>query len=208
VCDVTLVQFFAEDDKKSESRRSGVPEVVMSGLAERCVGAALADLSDPERLEFTGASKKSNLRRATERRLFDSAQHYLFAIFETELADSAPVGVDDIAAHIEQKLHQLPRDRYLPGLRTRDARRSTHDHPSLSAVGSAGGQQIFIADLPGIDQQQLHQHWSGHWSTAAEPWDVQDGVELWRAGGALFAIGTEQLAGTAVFPRGIGRGGR
>jgi hypothetical protein len=205
VCDVTLVQFTAGDDRKGGGRSDTVPEVVLSGLAERSVGAALADMSDSERMEFSGAPKKSQFRQHVERRLYAAASQHLSNIIQTELPRAAPL-TDDVEGPLNKALRQLPRDRYLPGLKTRDARRITQERAVLFPVGSTGGQEIFIADLPEADRNNLHVQWTSDWTKAADPWDVQDGVELWRAGGALFAIGDPSLEGRPVLPRASGAG--
>jgi hypothetical protein len=208
VCDIspmriafTLVQFSAADDKKAEASRSGIPAPVLSGLAERCLGAALAQMDDGERIELLAAKRHDRWRKDAESRLVAAALREFSVILRDELRRSVAIGDEDIAPYLEKAIQRLPRDLQLPGRRTREARDTSELTNALAPIGSVGGQQIFMANLPETDEKQLATRWRADWADASRPWKIQEGVELWRCGGAVFAIGNPILAGTVVTPR-------
>jgi hypothetical protein len=200
--DFTFVQFSAADDKKSEARRAGIPAPVLSGLAERSVGAAVVTLGEEERVEFLGTPRNRKYRKETESRLYSFARVEFQSIVSRELGQ--PSGAEeDVSAYLEQAISRLVSDTYLPGQRTREARTSSQSSGQLVVVGNVGGQQILMADLPVSDGDRLRKEWKPELNAAVKPWDVQHDVVLWRAGGAVFAIGNADRGGTPVRPRGI-----
>lgn len=205
---VTLMQFAAADDKKAQGSRTDMPAPVLSGLAERCLGAAIAQMNDGERADFLGSRRHDRYRKEVERHLIVGAFAEFHAIVRRELRGAVVIDDEDIAPYLEQALTRLPRDLQLPGRRTREAREAGVVTSRLVAIGSVGAQQIFMANLPESDEHQLPTQWKSDWNGASEPWDVQGGTELWRAGGALFAIGDPNLAGASVVPKYVvgGRG--
>lgn len=198
---VTLIQFSAADDKKADTSRTDVPAPVLSGLAERCLGAAFAQMSDGQREEFLGSRRHDRYRKQVERQLVIVALDEFHAIVRGELRGAVSIGDEDIAPFLEQALSRLPRDLQLPGRRTREAREAGVVTSVLVPIGSVGGQQIFMANLPDSDEQRLPTLWKPDWRDASQPWNIQNGLELWRAGGAVFAIGDPDLAGVSVLPK-------
>jgi hypothetical protein len=199
--DFTLVQFSATDDKKAETSRTNMPAPVLSGLAERCLGAALVQMNDDERADLLESPRRSPYRKEGEGRLVVEALDEFHSIVRSELHGVVAIGDEEIAPYLEQALSRLPRDYQLPGRRTREAREAGVVTAVLLAIGSVGGQQIFMANLPESDEQNLSTQWKSDWRGAAQAWDVQGGVELWRAGGAVFAIGDPNVLGTSVLPK-------
>lgn len=197
----TLVQFTAADDKKAESKRTGIPEPVLARLAERCLGSAVADMNEGERADFFGSQKNSRFRKEVEHRLIAGAMDTFQGVINNELLDSVGVNDEEISPYLEQAIRRLPRELHLPGRRTRDARKATLESGGFTPIGSVGAQQIFMSNLPESDETKLTNEWSSDWSRAAAPWDVQNGVTMWRAGGAVYTVSDQDLSGVPVVPK-------
>jgi hypothetical protein len=204
--DVTLVQFVAGDDKQAQSGPPNVPEAVLRGLAERAVGATVADLPEGLLADFLISPKRSGFRRDIEADIIKKAFQRLHEIVGRELEGAAAISKEDSNPHIEAAVQRLAVLSELPGRKTREARRSEGPAMSFRTIGSAGGQGIFMADLPVADQDLLKLEWRSDWRRAAEPWLIQNGTRVWRAGGALFCVGDPALEGMPVLSRAIADG--
>jgi hypothetical protein len=73
----------------------------------------------------------------------------------------------------------------------------------LAPIRRSGEEKIYLADLPEDEIAGIKRNWNPDWSRASSPWGKIEGVELWRCGGAVFCLGSEELDGRDIRSAGL-----
>jgi hypothetical protein len=199
---VTFVQIVPPPGRRHAPYSTEIPKTVLSGLAQRAVGAVVSELPDEAVTEMVRARDVETDRLYQE--IVDGSVRQFDSIVAEEIPGAAASIPDERRNdEIAEAISQIRSTGPLPGKRFGEAKRATvaQRTPTLKAVGTAGDHYIFMADLPAENRSTLRSEWLPDWQNAAQSWDVQDGVTLWRAGGAVFTIGSNNLEGRQVRPR-------
>src|SRR5262249_50733082 len=68
----------------------------------------------------------------------------------------------------------------------------------LSWLRDVRGQRLFLADLTSDQQKEVRTSWKADWTKACVPWGQIEKTDLWRCGGAVFCLCTENLSGKGI----------
>jgi hypothetical protein len=200
--EVTFIELNVPQSRRQAQEKRPVPAAVIDGLAERAVNQAAArlnlrnlqDLQVEARRDRSGIV--SNLRELADKEAAD-------LLFEMELGSGAPP-TEQMAQAVGRLLAKVNKRRTRakelddPSERRFMAAKERAAASYLSPLRRIGDQFIYLADLPREAVSRVKEEWTQNWKRANQPWGVVGTSDLWRCGGAVISISSENLEGTDV----------
>jgi hypothetical protein len=201
--DVTFLEINAPDELRERAFEKQMPDVVTHGLAARAVEQGAAKL--PRDLIESLPTSSREERKPTVLQLRRTAEEEIPGL----LAEAGQPPSDDdsrkpVASAVEKILDRIekrrPRkltDRMTTGRRFVAAKEAATES-RLTTLRQVGERILYLADLPYEERERIDSDWQPAWNDANSPWGRVANANLWRCGGALFAIGSHELDGIDV----------
>jgi hypothetical protein len=199
---VTFLELDTNNGRRQALTKRILPDVVVNGLAERAINSSLSS-DEPTFTKFL-AGRESELSRYERKHLEAALIAAAMRELENMLLDqNLKVAVLQSRRSIESRVTKMVR-RIKPneGIKTRRlfSVLGKVERDGMQRVRSIGTGALFADKLSASDYGELTTGWSRRWETACKPWGTIGDTPLWRCGGAVLAIGAEDLLGRFARP--------
>ena len=194
---VTFLELDTEPNRRSGIKKRVLPQAVLLGIAERALRRAITEVEEKDLAPLKRTDRKPSKyeRNQLERVLVPAAMRQLEDLLVEEQVRTAVLASPKL---FENELKKMIRRANIPeqgeGHRIFSARERASSG-ALSYVRGASPQALFIGDISSTEQTTISENWNLDWSNANQPWKRIDSVNIWRCGGAFFAIGDDRLTG-------------
>jgi hypothetical protein len=201
--EVTFLELSVSDQRRASQVVRVMPASVAEGLAERAVNQAAARLemrsiADIQLHAPVGlGGELGALQHAAEEEIPGLLAETSEGGYAE--ADRGPIveAVARIIRTLTKRRAKVRRPEEREGRRLEEAKEAASGG-QLSRLREAGGGVLLLADLPRARQEEVRRAWSPDWSAANRPWAHLGPTPLWRCGGALFCLGSGELAGRSL----------
>lgn len=196
----TFLELDVGDDRRVGVPMRVLPDAVSTGIAERALRGAVTEIEADELAPLCRSNRKPN--KEERRRLEQVMVPVAMQVLEGLLIDEG-VRVAVLASRqiIEAKVRRLVQTATIPehgeGRRIYSARERA-SQGTLSFVRTVGAQALFVGELGQHEYRSISANWKSSWADANRGWKKVGAVEIWRCGGALFAVGDRNLDGARV----------
>ena len=195
---VTFLELDVDSDWRNSTHKRVLPHPVMLGIAERALRRAITEIDEKETYALHRKDRKPNKqeRSRLERILVPAAMQQIESLLVDERVRTAVLASPTL---IEQELKKMVRHASIPERGEGERISSARDRAStgsLCYVRAIGAQALFVGDIGQGEQATISSEWEPNWKEANQPWKRIGGVDVWRCGGAFFAIGDKGIEGT------------
>jgi hypothetical protein len=197
---VKFLELDVGDDRRNRVATRILPDAVSNGIAERALRSAVSLLksSDVILLRESDRDPSKGERKRIEGVVVPIAMQVLEELLVEEEVRTAVLASRQ---HIEAAVRRLVRKATIPeegeGKKTFLAReRATQG--VLSYLRDIGNQALFVGELGRDEYSLISARWNPNWSSANKEWKKVGSTDIWRCGGALFAIGGKKLEGMSI----------
>lgn len=195
---VTFLELDVGSNRRMTTQKRVLPHAVLVGIAERALRRAITEVEAKELAPLRRTDRKPSKyeRSKLERVLVPAAMQQLEDLLAEEGVRTAVFASPTM---IEDELKKLIKNASIPehgeGRRIFSARERASSG-ALSQVRAVGAQALFVGDIGPAEQASISAKWEPLWSDANQPWKNIGSMNVWRCGGAFFAIGDNDLDGT------------
>ena len=192
---VTFLELNADASRRSSIQKRVLPQAVLLGIAERALRRAITDVEERDLAPLKRADRKPSKyeRNQLERVLVPAAMRQLEDLLVEENIRTAVLASPKL---FEIELKKMIRGASIPeqgeGYRMFSARERASSG-TLSYVRGTGPHALYVGDISPVEQTSISANWTSNWQNANQPWKRIDSVDIWRCGGAFFAIGEDRL---------------
>ncbi|MFC2085675.1 hypothetical protein ACFLRO_00525, partial [Bacteroidota bacterium] len=187
--EVTFLEVVAEPVVVSEESANQVPAAVVLGIAQQLTALGVGTLSNEE-IEILETRKTA--RRRVEDRVVENGLRFLdqdgtYARIRDRFESNE---MQDLRKNMRQLARKLsPNEmvgRYMSSVRSKAA---NEEWARLRPLATG---EISIGNLAMDEVSEITNSWGRNWENANKPYGKRWHTDIWRCGGALFGIGSDQ----------------
>ncbi len=192
---VTFLELDVDSGRRLSSTKRVLPHPVMLGIAEQALRRAIieVDTEDLRPLQKSDRRPSKHERNRLERILVPAAMRQIEGLLVDEKVRTAVLALPQM---IEHELKKMIQHASIPdhgeGQRFFSAKEKAMSG-TLSHVRAVGAQALYVGEIGPAQQTSITEVWESRWENANKPWRTIDSVDLWRCGGAFFAIGDDNI---------------
>lgn len=205
---VTTIQITPPQNVRQSRPREVLPTPVVRGLVERAISQASLRIRDDDlaaldpkatrKAQVPFFNERSKSRSEVQGMLLEAARQEIEALLaEAATKEAVESSRKQIESELKQLVHATRYSGPEVGRRFFEIKREA-SFCTLSKVRPYGADWIFMANLDFHQDALMRSAWSSDIKAINSPVVTIDGFDVWRCGGALFAIGPERLEGRKV----------
>lgn len=205
---VTIIQITPPETARQAKPREELPPAVVRGLAERAIAQATLQIRDDDLIlldskrrwkpPIPDSGQPHRSRKIVQEMLIEAAMLEIEALLsESATKQAVESSREQIASEMARLVQAVRYSGPEVGRRFFEIKREA-SVGILSKVRQFGADWIFMANLEMRHDAMLRSAWTSDLGRVDLPVAAVDGFNVWRCGGALFAIGPETLEGREV----------
>jgi hypothetical protein len=201
--EVTFLELSVSDQRRASQVVRVLPAPVAEGLAERAVNQAAARLGIRSLAEIQLRASVGPeggldaLQHAAEEEIGGLLAEISEGVDTSAHRGPIAEAIARIIRTLTKRRAKVRRPEEREGRRLMEAKEAASGG-QLSRLREASGGVLLLADLSRARQEEVRRAWSPDWSAANRPWTHLGATPLWRCGGALYCLGSAELAGRSL----------
>lgn len=205
---VTTIRITPPPSARRSKPREVLPSAVVRGLVERAIAQAALRIPDDDLSSLDSKQNKNSRpygfgerrksRKEVQEMLLEAAREEVESLLaEAATKQAVESSMKQIESELKNLVHATKYSGLQVGRRFFEIKRDS-TVCMLSKIRPFGADWIFMANLELRQDALLRSGWFADLNRVISPVASVDGFEVWRCGGALFAIGPEKLDGREV----------